>query len=416
MAYKVKDKVKFLSDASKILASSLDYNITLGNVARLAVTYISDFCVIDLFEKDTKLHRVTVRTDSSDPYRKKLVLEVFRFPPDPRNKRGIYDAARTGKPVLVKRFTERWQKGASRISEEHKLVRKLGMRSFMFVPLKSRNKIIGVLTLITSGKKFSYTEADVVLAQELANRAGMAVDNALLFMETQEALRLRDLFIAMAAHELRTPLTTISGYIQLLHQKFKGVQTQEGRWVEDLVYESSRLTKLVNELLEVNRIKIGKFEFVWQECSLNAVIMRAIAEFHFTHPKREVIFQSKVAEDKDMVIGDFNKLLQLLVNLLDNAAKFSAPDSEISLGLDSKNKYFCLIVSDQGRGIAKRDLPGIFEKFHKGSDHTKEGIGLGLFLARIITSEHRGEIEIESEVNKGTEVRVLLPKIGNKKN
>ncbi|MCR4305535.1 MAG: ATP-binding protein, partial [Candidatus Daviesbacteria bacterium] len=91
-------------------------------------------------------------------------------------------------------------------------------------------------------------------------------------------------------------------------------------------------------------------------------------------------------------------------------------DSEISLSLDSKSKYFCLIVSDQGKGIARRDLPGIFEKFHKGSDHTKEGIGLGLFLAKIITGEHRGKIEIESEVNKGTEVRVLLPKIGNKKN
>ena len=410
MAYKIKDKVKFLYDASKILAFSLEYNVTLSNVARLAVSHIADFCVIDLFEKDGKLHRVTVRLDSSDPIQKRLAQEVFRFPADPRNKQGIYDAARTGRPVLIKQITKDWQNKASRIPEEHRLVRKLGMKSFIFVPLKSRNKVIGVLTLVSSNKKFSYSESDVVLAQELANRAGIAVDNAHLFTESREALKLRDLFISMAAHELRTPLTTISGYIQLLHSKFKKDNTQVARWIDDLVYESERLTRLVNELLEVNRIKIGQFEFSWIECSLREVIMRAIADFSFTHPKRQIIFQDKVADGTDIVIGDFNKLLQLTINLLDNAAKFSSPESKIVLRLDSKIRHLYLSVKDYGKGISKKDLPGIFEKFQKGSSHTEKGVGLGLFLAKIIITEHRGKIEVHSKEDKGTTMVVVLPK------
>lgn len=411
MAYKIMDKLKFLADASKILGSSLDYRVTLNNIARLAVTYIADFCIIDLFEEDGKLHRVAARHANPDPEQEKMAKEILLYPADPRNKQGIYDAARTGKPVYIRHFTQNWLNKASQMPGERKLANKLGLKSLMFVPLKSRNKVIGVLSLFSSAKNFLYSETDVILAQELANRAGTAVDNARLFLQSQEALKLRDLFISMAAHELRTPLTTISGYIQLLHSRFKGANTKEARWVDDLAYESSRLTKLVNELLEVNRIKTGQFEFSWTECSLKEVVMRAISDFRFTYPRHQIILQDRIVDGKDMVIGDFNKLLQLIINLLDNAAKFSFPESKIVIRLRSKVHHLYLSIKDQGRGISKKDLPEIFEKFQKGGDHTEEGIGLGLFLAKIITKAHRGKIKIYSKENMGTTVDIILPKV-----
>ncbi len=410
MAYKIKDKIEFLADASKILASSLDYDKTLSNIAHLVVNSIADFCMIDLFNEKGELYRVAARVSSSNKERRELAHQMFSYQADPRNKGAIYDAARLGEAILVESLSKKWRE-LSRIPEERAIIRKLRMESLIFVPMESRNRMIGVLTLVLIGKGSNYNEKDVVLAQELASRAAVAVDNARLFLQSQEALKLRDLFISMAAHELRTPLTTISGYIQLLHSKFKGANTKEARWVDDLAYESSRLTKLVNELLEVNRIKTGQFEYSWTECSLNEVIRRAISDFRFTYPGHQIILQDRIVDGKDMVIGDFNKLLQLIINLLDNAAKFSSPESKIVIRLRSKVRHLYLSIKDHGKGISKKDLPEIFEKFQKGSDHTEEGIGLGLFLAKIITKAHRGKIKIYSKENMGTTVDIILPKV-----
>lgn len=260
MAYGIKNRVQFLAEASKILSSSLDYNATLKSIAHLVVTNIADFCMIDLLADDGKLLRVASHV--ADKKRQKLAQEMFNYPPDSKNKEAIYDTARVGKPILIQRVTQKWLNKASKISREQEVLKKLGVHSFIFAPLKSRNKVIGVLTLVSSDKNFFYTREDKLLAEEVASRAGAAVDNARLFSQARESLKMRDLFISMAAHELRTPITTISGYSQLLYSKFAGAGTAESRWIEDLSWECLRLTYLVNELLEVNRIKTGQFEWV----------------------------------------------------------------------------------------------------------------------------------------------------------
>lgn len=412
MAYRIKDRVKFLSQASKILSSSLDYRVTLASITRLVVANIADFCMIDLLKKDGKLYRVASHV--ADKKKQKAAQQMFNYPADPKNKRAIYETARKGKPILIRNVKQKWLNKASRISEERRVLKKLGVRSFIFTPLKSRNRVIGVLTLVSSAKNFSYSNADMVLAQELASRAGVAVDNARLFSDTQEALGLRDLFIAMAAHELRTPITTIHGYTQMLHSKFAGTNTAESRWIEDLSWETLRLTYLVNELLEVNRIKSGQFDYIWKECSLMEIIRRALSDFRFIHPRHKIIFQNNVVNGKDVIIGDFNKLVQLVINLLDNAAKFSSPKTEVTVGLKSKAQYLALTVKDQGKGIKKADLPKVFEKFYQGTTYTKEGLGVGLFLVKNIIRRHRGTISIFSEENMGTTLEVKLPMVKRK--
>ncbi len=409
MAYIIQDRIQFLAEASRILSSSLDYKITLASIARLVVTNIADFCMIDLKE-DNKLKLYRVASHVDDKRKEKVAQQMFNYPPDPKNKKAIYEAARTGKPILVRHITQIWLNKASQISEEHKVLKKLGVNSFIFVPLKSRKRIIGVVTLVLSGKK-TYTKSDVVLAEELANRAGVAVDNARLFSESQEALKVRDLFLSMAAHEFRTPLTTISGYTQLLYTKLAGSNKPESRWVEELLAEGNRLTSLVNELLEVDRIKSGEFMYTWVTCSLRDIIKRAITDFSFTHPEYGVVLEDHIKNDQDKVIGDFNKLLQVIINLLDNAAKFSSSSSKITIFLEYKLPYVVLTVKDRGQGISKKDLPNIFDRFYKGIDHSQEGMGLGLFLAKSIIEAHQGKIKVSSKENKGTEVEIKLPKV-----
>lgn len=153
------------------------------------------------------------------------------------------------------------------------------------------------------------------------------------------------------------------------------------------------------------------FEYIWKECSLKEAIRRAMKDFHFTHPKHKIIFQNSIADNKDLVIGDFNKLLQLVINLLDNAAKFSPHKTEIIVELKSKAQYLYLNIKDQGTGISRKDFHKIFEKFYQGNNHSREGLGVGLFLVKNIIKQHRGTINVSSKENRGTTVKVRLPMI-----
>lgn len=286
---------------------------------------------------------------------------------------------------------------------------KMSIQSTVFIPLSYRSQSIGVLTINTT-KKIGDSNVELKVLRLFASVASLALKKTQLYNETRRALETRDLFISMAAHELRTPLTTISGYIQLLHTKFAGADTPESRWIEELLSESSRLTQLVNELLAVNRIKAGVLQYIWKECSLREIIHRAISDFRFNHPHYKINFQDQLDTTQDRVVGDFDKLLQVLINLVDNAAKFSQPGSEINLALKFRTPHLVLTVRDHGKGIPKKDLPRIFDGFYQGRDPSKDGMGLGLFLAKNIIEEHRGTIHVHSRVNKGTVVEVQLPR------
>lgn len=295
------------------------------------------------------------------------------------------------------------------VASVHPRLKEINIKSMIGIPLFYRNQSIGVLGLLSTKENF-FSEKDINTLKLFSPLASLAIRKTQLYDETKRALEARDLFISMAAHELRTPITTIHGYSQLLYSKFAGANTPESRWIEDLSWESLRLTYLVNELLEVNRIKTGQFEYRWRECSLKEVIKRSISDFRFTHPKHKIIFQDK-ADGKDAVIGDFNKLLQLVINLLDNAAKFSSSETEILVELESRGRYCHLSIKDQGKGIVKKDIHKIFEKFYQGTGHSKEGLGVGLFLVKNIVTQHHGTINIFSKENRGTRIKIKLPMV-----
>ncbi len=315
-------------------------------------------------------------------------------------KKGItYTTFKTRKAIIINKPSI-----INRIQPEF---RKVGVKSLISLPLSYKNKSIGVLS-IHSFKKANITEKELDTFKLYSTMASLAIRKAQLNNETQKALETRDLFISMAAHELRTPLTTINGYIQLLYTRLYGRNTSESRWVEELMWETSRLTQLVSELLEVNRIKSGQFDYKWRECHLKQIIHRALSIAKFTHPDRKIILHDKVEEGKDIIIGDYDKLLQVLTNLLDNAAKFSSPEQPITISLTKKGKNLIIEVRDEGHGIPKKDLEQIFETYYRG-EHQVEGMGLGLALVKYIIANHHGDVKIKSKINKGTSLQVELP-------
>lgn len=317
----------------------------------------------------------------------------------PRRGDFMYRVIETQKPMVL---------DVEQLAKRHPEIRETKIQSDIILPLSNHKRPFGVLTFMSLKDK-TFTEKEINSLKLFAPLAMMAIRKAQLYDETRKALEARDLFISMAAHELRTPLTTINGYIQLLYSKLGGADTSESRWIEELTWEGYRLTQLINELLEVNRIKTGHLRYIWTECSLVEVVNQALKDFSFTHPENTVVLENKSRNGRDRIIGDYNKLLQVIINLLDNAAQSSSPDKRIFITLIRKAGFVVLAIKDEGKGISKKDLPMIYEMFYRGENHTKEGIGIGLFLAKHIISQHRGTINIKSELNKGTTVEVKLP-------
>lgn len=283
-----------------------------------------------------------------------------------------------------------------------------GIKSGIFIPLGFEDNVIGVL-IVRSQQKTTFTDRDLELLKLFGSMASMAIQKTQAYEETQEALDKRDLFIGMAAHELRSPLTPLRIYSQILESMLATGKIPPANIGAKLVEEVSRLTKLVNELLQVKQISKGKLQYTFETCYLQEITTAAIKNFQFAHPERYIHFVNTIADNSDALYGDFDKLLQVMTNILNNAAKYSPETSTISVYLDKYDHHFSLRVKDEGIGIGKKDLPHIFSEFYRGKDSQADGMGLGLFLTKKIITKHKGKIMIESKKHRGTEVTITLP-------
>ena len=297
----------------------------------------------------------------------------------------------------------------SDVGKAHPSLNGLHMKSSIFIPLSYQNKALGVLTLNTAKEEF-FTPKKKQILELFGSMASLAIKKSHFFDEMSTALETRDLFISMAGHELRTPLTAINGYAQLLKSKISDLSTPEGRWVEQLSWECVRLTVLVKELLTINQIKSGNIPYDWQECQISKILERVQSDCVFVYPNREIVFKNELHSRDDKVIGDFDKLLQVFTNVIENAVKFSDASSKVIVTVRLRTPFISIGIRDFGIGIDDADLPKIFDKYFKGMKHTREGMGIGLYIAKDIVDRHRGLIKVRTKVDKGTKVEVKLPK------
>ncbi|OGH48589.1 MAG: hypothetical protein A3G66_03910 [Candidatus Levybacteria bacterium RIFCSPLOWO2_12_FULL_39_17] len=319
---------------------------------------------------------------------------------EPRSDGYAYKSFRTGQSFIL---------SAKLLREIHPALLKNGIKSLVLIPIAYHKKTLGLLTL-QSKKDKHFNNEKLNLLKLFGSLISLSIQNAKLYNETKTALKTRDLFISMAAHELRTPTTTIQGYVQMMKKKCLKGEALPQKWIDILETETIRLSKLLGELLRVEQIKTGQLKYHWQENSIREILARAMSNFKISHPKNRVVLQDQLNKKNDMLYSDFDKLLQAITNLLHNSVKFSPPQSEITITLSHDKSFYKISVIDRGRGIPKRDLPHVFEGFYKGRDHTREGMGLGLFLAENIIQRHKGFISIDSTVGKGTTCEIRLPK------
>jgi len=404
-------RAAFLAEASAALASSLDYEQTMAAMARMAVPHISDWCVVDMMGDDGVLRRVAVA--HVDPEKVEFARDVQRrYPPDPKAQAGAYAVVRTGRAQVVNDLTDVLIESAARDDEHRRLLKQLQPRGFMCVPLRTREGTVGAITFVSAESGRTYDGTDLALAEALASRAAVAIDNAKLFREAQQANRLKDEFLATLSHELRSPLTAVLGWTHLLRTGALDENARQ-RALETVERNAQAQARLVDELLDVSRIITGKLPLTVHSVELPSVIDAVVQSLGPAADAKQIAIRTVLDREVAPVAGDPDRLQQIVWNIVSNAVKFTPAGGGVDVRLERVNGSLALTIADTGAGIDPAFLPHVFERFRQADATTTRdhaGLGLGLAITRHLVELHGGTITAASEGRgEGATFTVTLP-------
>ncbi|HEV2736050.1 MAG TPA: ATP-binding protein [Longimicrobiaceae bacterium] len=407
-------KIGFLADAGAILGSSLDYRATLGRVARLAVPFLADYCLVFVQGEDGRILQVAAahREAGGDALLERLG-EVYRVDPASPST-PVPRAIRTGQPLLVAEVPPDAADRMGVEGEPREIFRALGPVSYMVVPLAAHERVFGALALATSLSGRRYGDADLALAEELARRAATAVENARLFEQAQAANRAKSEFLAVMSHELRTPLNAVIGYADLLQAGITGaLNDRQKEQLGRIKSSSAHLLQLIEEILTFSRMEAGQERIRPEEADLDALLREAGSLAEPLAGAKRVRLVVRGPGTGAVLRTDPAKARQVLLNLLSNAVKFTS-QGEVELSGEMDGDGAVLRVRDTGVGIAPEHLQRIWEPFwqvEQSATRMAEGTGLGLTVARNLAELLGGGISVHSVPGGGSTFEVRLPSL-----
>jgi PAS domain S-box-containing protein len=402
---------RFLSEASSILNRSLDYETRLSELAELAVPKMADWCAVDMLDEDGLPRLLSVA--HVDNERAETAHELRRrYPLDPSSPHGVPNVLRIGKSEIYSEIDDSGLAAYAEDTDQLRLIRDLGARSGMIVPLVARGRTLGAITFMISDSGRRYGASDLALAEELAHRAALAIDNARLYGEAQAANRLRDEFLATVSHELRTPLNAILGWAQLLRE---GKLDADGSChAFEIIERNAKIqASLIEDILDVSRIITGKMRLDADAVELVPLTEAAIDVVRPAAQAREIQLAVSLDPRVGSIRGDVNRLQQVVWNLLSNAIKFTPEGGRVMIRLERAGNNAQIVVIDNGIGINSEFLPHVFDRFRQAdSAYTRKhgGLGLGLAIVRHLVEMHGGTVRAESEgEGRGATFTVSLP-------
>jgi signal transduction histidine kinase/CheY-like chemotaxis protein len=334
---------------------------------------------------------------------------------------------RTGQPLLL---NEDLDGSASRMG-----VHRLGRHAsaYLGVPIPSGGEMIGVISVqsIDDGRRF--TEADQRLLATVASAVGVAIHNAKLFEDArqaraaaEEADAAKSSFLSTVSHELRTPLTSVLGFAKIIRRRLeerlfplipeddRKVQQAKQQVISNLgvvVSEGERLTKLIDDVLDLAKIEAGKFSWNMTKISVSEVLERAIGATSSLFEAKKLDLVRRIEPELPEITGDRDRLIQVVINLISNAVKFT-DSGAIECSACVRGGELVVSVTDNGIGIAPADQGKVFEKFKQVGDTLTDkpkGTGLGLPICKEIVEYHGGRIWVESEPGKGSTFSFAIP-------
>jgi signal transduction histidine kinase/DNA-binding response OmpR family regulator len=397
----------FLAQASRVLANSLELDDTLNGLSRLAVPALAEVCSLCLQDESGHMIRTKWMQSGEDELDSgQAVSPCPLFPP--LLQAAIQRVLNSGEAERIDR---------ARTGEDPRQITPLAWsglpwQSVLLLPLGVRDKKLGCMLLAATRKSWQSQSPEFLLAEDLAYRGAIALDNALLVRDIREADKRKDEFLAMLAHELRNPLAPIQNAVEILRL----IHTTEPRIdrARDMIDRQIRhLTRLVEDLLDVSRITQGKIKLQVELVELSTASLNAIESSRSLIDGRQHRLMISLPNEPVIIKGDPARITQIICNLLNNAAKYSENQGVISLTLQREDKFASLRIRDTGEGIPRDMLSSIFEPFvqlHPTSERAHGGLGIGLTLVRRLVELHQGSVTACSEgKGQGSEFMVRLP-------
>ena len=410
----LKNRLSFLADSSRILSSSLKYETTLKTVARTIVPILADICAIDLVDNSGNVRRVEVVHRNPDK------INLFYELSEKYKTTGeiIKEVIRSRKSKALYTIEENYLKEIATDGGHLSFLLSLNLKSALFIPLKSKEKIYGTLMFVMSDSGRYYNKEDLILAEELANRAAIAIENANLYreaklsnIELEKRVKKRTMELEMlnkeletfsysVSHDLRAPLRAIQGFSNILLEDFARQIDSEGkRLLNVIISNAGHMGNLIDDLLSFSRMTRTGLNY--SDVDFN-IMIKEILDEHKIH-NREQKTEIKL-EELPPVKCDPSMLRQVWINLITNAVKFSSKKEKpvIEIGSFKKKSETVYFIKDNGVGFDMQyadKLFGVFQRLHKASEF--EGTGVGLAIIKKIITRHGGDIWAEGQLNKG---------------
>ncbi|NTX67324.1 PAS domain-containing protein [Myxococcus sp. CA051A] len=397
----------FLLEAGRVLSGSLELEATLRSLAGLVVAHLSDYCTVDLLDGEGKL--VRLEAAAREPSRQELIRRIMPYAPRVDVDTPLSRALARAEALAVPQVTPDWLESVSTNAAHRALLEALSPRSSALVPLVSRGRALGLIHLVwTRPHAPAEMEALVELARGAADRAAVAIENARLYREAREAVRVREDVVAIVSHDLRNPLNAIHLTATALLRR-AGLSEEGVKGIGRIRDATQRATRMIRDLLDFTQARVGeRIPIRPRPMDLHGLIRQAVDELLLAHPQRHVHVE---LHGDGRLDADEDRLAQVVTNLVGNALQHSEPGSLVRVVLRQEEEGVCLEVHNAGAPIPPDLLPTLFEPYRRGPEaRTNKGsIGLGLYISRQIVLGHGGRIDVDS-AEEGTRFRVWLPR------
>ena len=400
-------RARFLAEAGAALDQSLDYETTLATLASLVVPFLADCSIIDVLDAGGNVQRVGLA--HVDPAMRGVVEQLRTYPRATDRPFITRRAITTGEIERVDHVTREIILALSQDEDHFGIASALAPASFIVIPLRVREHVIGAMAFLRCGTPRPYADGELALASELARRAAQAVENARLYGAARSAIRARDDVLAVVSHDLRNPLSAISMCTTTLLEQPPADDAMR-REMLDMVQQSVEwMHRIIQDLLDIASIEAGKLSVHRGRTPVAEI--QALARPSLEALTSNHRFDFSIAPGTPAVEADSDRLAQVLVNLVGNSAKFTPPQGEISVRVaPDGERRVRFTVRDAGSGIPAGDLPHVFDRFwHARGTARTAGSGLGLAIAKGIVEAHQGEIWAESVVGIGSTFSFTIP-------